>query len=71
MIIGGTTSDLSDFWKATNAQDVPYCRLDKDHFMKFTGGVFPVILWINNGKIETRANYHDMTADGVQKWIGK
>ncbi len=71
MIIGGTTSDLTDFWKASHAQDLPYVRMDKDLFMKYTGGVFPVILWVNNGNVETKVSYRDMTAQAINNWIKK
>ena len=71
MIIGGETSDLTEFWKATSAQDIPYIRLDKDNFLRYTGGVFPVILWINSSRIEARPSYKDMTAEAVYSWAKK
>ena len=72
MIIGGTTSDLTDFWKASGAQDIPYVRMEKELFMRYTGGVFPLILWINNGKVEARLNsYKDMSGPGIEEWRKK
>ena len=71
MIIGGTTSDLTDFWNASHAQDLPYVRMERDLFMKYTGGVFPVILWVNNGKVETRVSYRDMNEQSINNWIKK
>lgn len=71
MIIGGTESDLTDFWKESKAQDVPYVRMERDLFLKYTGGVFPVILWVNDGKVETRVSYRDMNAQAIENWSKK
>ena len=69
MVIGGTTSDLKDFWKASQAQDLPYSRLAIDPFMKYTHGVFPTILWVNNGKVEADTGYPELTEQVINKWI--
>lgn len=69
MIIGGTSSDLTDFWKVTRAQNIPYARLDKTHFLQYTGGVFPLIIWVNDGWVEARADYNTLTQSEVEKWI--
>lgn len=71
LIIGGTTSDLTDFWKTSQAQDLPYMRMEKELFLKYTGGVFPLILWVNNGKTEAKVSYRDMNATAVSNWMKK
>jgi len=68
MIIGGS-SDLSDFWQATKAQDIPYTRLDKEHFLQYTKGVFPMILWMNNGWVEATADYNTLSQQQIEKWL--
>lgn len=70
MIIGGT-SDLTEFWKATRAENIPYIRLDKDPFLHYTGGVFPLIIWVNNGWVEAKAEYTNMNRDEIAKWFAK
>ena len=69
MVIGGTTSDLKDFWKASNAQDLPYTRLAQDPFMKYTHGLFPTILWINDGQVQADTGYPELTETVIKKWM--
>jgi hypothetical protein len=69
MVIGGTTSDLTDFWKASNAQDIPHSRLAEKPFIKYTGGIFPTILWVNNGIVEANTNYTDLNEKVIEKWM--
>lgn len=68
MIIGGT-SDLTDFWKATKAQNIPYVRLDKDHFLNYTGGVFPLIIWVDDGWVEAKADYNTLNQAEIEEWL--
>ena len=69
LIIGGTTSDLTDFWKASQAQDLPYTRLAQDPFMKYTHGLFPTILWVNNSMVEADTGYPELTLPVIEKWM--
>ena len=68
-IIGGTTSDLTDFWNHTHAQHIPWMRLPTHQFLQYTGGVFPMILYINNGWVEARADYNTMTQPRIEEWL--
>jgi hypothetical protein len=69
MIIGGITSDLTDFWKASNAQNIPHIRMDVAPFMKYTHGVFPYIIWVNNGVVEEETGYVDLSTPAIEKWM--
>lgn len=69
MVIGGIASDLSDFWKATNAKNVPWMRMHRDPFLKYTGGVFPLIVWVDNGKVVARSTYNSLNQQAVKDWI--
>jgi hypothetical protein len=71
MIIGGIASDLTDFWKYTNAQNVPYMRLHRDPFLNYTGGVFPLIVWVNNGRVEAKSSYNSLNQNEVKKWLSR
>lgn len=71
MVIGGLTSDLKDFWKESSAQNIPYMRLDREPFLGFTGGVFPLIIWVNDGWVEAKSTYNTMNQGEVEKWLGK
>lgn len=69
MVIGGLTSDLADFWKESSAQNIPYMRLDKEPFLKYTGGVFPYIIWVNDGWVEAKSTYNTMNQGEIEKWL--
>lgn len=69
MVIGGTKSDLTDFWNKTHAQNIPHMRLEGDTFMQYTGGIFPMIVWVNNSWVEAKANYNTLDQDEIEKWL--
>lgn len=69
MVIGGVSSDLTDFWKHTKAQNVPWMRLQKDPFMDYTGGRFPTIIWVNEGMVVAQSSYNTLTEGEVEKWL--
>ena len=69
MIIGGTTSDLTDFWKASQAQNIPYTRLAQEPFLKYTHGIFPLIIWVNNSWVEAEVDYPDLNQAVIEKWM--
>ena len=69
MVIGGTTSDLTDFWKASHAENIPHIRMDVGPFMKYTHGVFPYIIWVNNGIVEEETGYVDLSTPAIEKWM--
>jgi len=69
MVIGGTNGDLKDFWKASNAQDMPYTRLAEAPFRKYTHNIFPTILWVNNGKVEADVSYPELNQQVIEKWM--
>jgi hypothetical protein len=68
MIIGGTSS-LTDFWKASNAHNIPYCRLAVEPFLKYTGGVFPTILWLDNDTVVAKSDYITLSQAEMEQWI--
>ena len=69
MIIGGLTSDLTQFWKTSEAQGIPYIRLDSDPFIRYTHNVTPYIIWINNGWVEEETDYNDLSTPAIEKWM--
>ena len=68
LVIGGTVSNLTDFWKDSQAQDMPHTRLDAGPFNKITGGVYPQIYWVNNSWVEENVSYPDLDANAVERW---
>lgn len=69
LIIGGTQSDLTDFWKKTEANDLPWSRMDKKYFLSFTGGVFPLIIWVDNSVVVANSTYIDLGREPIEKWL--
>ena len=71
LFIGGTESDLTDYWKATQAQDVPHSRLAAAPFLKYTGGSYPLILWVDDGKVVAESGYNELKLQDVERWLKK
>jgi len=71
MVIGGIASDLTDFWKTTNAQNVPYMRLHRDPFLRYTGGIFPLIIWVDNGQVVAKSTYNTLNQGEIETWVAK
>ena len=70
MVIGGK-KDLTDFWKNTKAQNIPYCRLDEKPFFKIAGYRWPVIFWINNNWVEAKSNQMSLDETAIKDWLIK
>ncbi|MBC7552555.1 MAG: hypothetical protein H7257_01105 [Taibaiella sp.] len=68
MIIGGESA-LDDFWKATQAQDIPYVRMDKTHFLQYTGGIFPLIVWVNNSRVVATSEHTNLNQQVIEDWV--
>ena len=71
IVIGGTKSNLDDFWLKTKAQNLDWSRMDKNLFMQITGGKFPLILWIENGTIVANCEYVDLDQSTIENWLLK
>jgi hypothetical protein len=69
MILGGVESDLTGFWKDSHAQNIPYTRLNREEFLKYTGGVFPQIFWLNNSMVEENTGYPELDQKLIEKWM--
>ncbi|GAA4463293.1 protein tlpB [Nemorincola caseinilytica] len=69
MIIGGIASDLTDFWKYTHAQNIPYMRLHRDPFLNYTGGRFPLIIWVEDGMVIATATYNTLEQRDIKRWV--
>lgn len=69
LIIGGTSGDLSDFWKDTHAENIPHTQLADDPFDKYTGGEYPQILWISDGWVEANTTYPELDQTVIERWM--
>jgi len=69
MIIANTTGTIDGFWKDSQAQNIPWTRLELEPFKKYTGGVFPQILWVNNGWVEASSSYPELDQKVIEKWM--
>ena len=68
MVIGGVKSDLTEFWKETKAQNVPWMRLHRDAFLDYTGGRFPTIVWVQDGMVVANSTYNTMNQNEISAW---
>ncbi len=70
-VLAGNDKNLSAFWKETQAKHIPHTKIESEPFLKFTGGVFPAIFWINNGFVEAQSTYISLEQDDIEKWLKK
>jgi uncharacterized membrane protein YphA (DoxX/SURF4 family) len=68
-VLAGKEKYLASFWKETKAQNIPHTRLDGDAFISMVGYSWPVIYWINNGRVEAQANYIQLDQREIEHWL--
>lgn len=71
MVLAGNDKYLPDFWKKTNAQNIPYTRLDGQTFTELVGYSWPVIYFVNNGWVEAETNYLSLNQATIETWMTK
>ncbi len=70
MVIAGPPELEEDFFKETNARDVPHLRFrEPEDFIQMAGPSLPAIYWINNGVIERKANYFQLDPVVIREWL--
>lgn len=69
LVIGGTMSDLTDFWKDSQAQDIPHTRLAAAPFKKITGDVYPQVYWVHDGWVEQNTPYTELDQKVIERWV--
>lgn len=67
-IIGGE-SPLNNFFKATNATDIPYSRMERDTFLRYTGGIFPMIVMVQDGIVVAKTDYNTLDEATIKAWL--
>ncbi|MCD6063854.1 MAG: DoxX protein [Flavipsychrobacter sp.] len=70
-VLAGKEKYLESFWKETEAKDVPHTKLDGDAFTNMVGYSWPVIYWINNGRVEAQANYIQLDQQEIENWLAR
>lgn len=68
MVIAGK-SDLTEFWIKTQAQNIPYTRLEGSRFLQLAGNSFPAIYFVNNGWVEGKTEYAYLTPEIIKNWL--
>jgi hypothetical protein len=69
-VIGGQR-DLKDFWNKTQAQNIPYCRLQPEPFVQLAGKSWPAIYFIDNDTVVAQSNYITLDQQQIEDWIRK
>ncbi|WP_276134054.1 MauE/DoxX family redox-associated membrane protein [Polluticoccus soli] len=70
-VVAGKDQYMEPFWKETEASNVPYTKLDGDAFTNMIGYSWPVIYWINTGKVEAQTKYIELDQHEIEKWLVK
>ncbi len=70
LVIAGPPEQEEDFFKETNARDVPHLRFrEPEDFLSMAGASLPAIYWINNSVIERQANYFQLDPVVIREWM--
>jgi uncharacterized membrane protein YphA (DoxX/SURF4 family) len=70
LVIAGS-DNLDDFFRETKARPIPHKRLDKEHFLQYTGGIFPTIILLDNGTVVAKTNYLELSEASLTAWLQK
>lgn len=68
LVIAGE-SDLNEFFAVTHAEKLPRMRMGKDDFLRQTGGIFPTLLFVEDGLVVGKTNYLDLNTDVLHAWL--
>jgi hypothetical protein len=64
-------NDPVDFLDKTGTRNLPYLRLPADDFITNTGGIYPMIVFVNNGNVEAKVDFEDMTPTMIRQWLNQ
>jgi hypothetical protein len=70
-VIAGKEEYLQSFWEETKSESIPHTKLDGDAFTDMVGYSWPVIYWINDGRVEAQANYIQLDQGEIENWLKK
>lgn len=72
MVVAGPPELEEDFYKETNAREVPHLRFrEPDDFISMAGASLPAIYWINNSVIERKSNYFQLDPILIRAWLAQ
>jgi hypothetical protein len=70
LLLSGSDNHEKEFYNETHAGDVPHLHVhDIAAFQKMAGPYVPAIYYINNGKIERKANYFQLDPKYMHEWL--
>lgn len=64
-------NDLGPFFEKTGTRDIPYMRMPPEDFVAATGGIYPMIVFVNNGQVEAKVDFEDLTPAMIRKWLNQ
>ena len=69
IVYAGSKKYLRQYWKETNARNIPHTRLTADEFTAVAGYSWPAIFMINNGMVEAKIDYVSMNQVTIEQWL--
>ena len=69
LVLNGDSTDLQPFWDKTNAEIIPNTMLLGRDFVSLSGLSLPAIYWINDGWVEAKSTYIDLSQAEIEKWL--
>ncbi len=71
IVYAGSEKYLPQYWKETNAKNIPHMRLKADDFTAVAGYSWPAIFMVNNGWVEARLDYVSMNQAAIEQWLAE
>lgn len=60
---------LEDFWHENTATRYPWIMIPVKHFFRITNGEFPLIVFLEDGKVAKTFGYRDLTEKALQEFV--
>ena len=68
-VLNGEEKDTTDFFKTTNAYNIPFTMLFGKPFIYLAGTSLPSIYLVKNDTVEQRINYLALDKEEIEKWL--
>lgn len=68
-ILNGDSSELKPFFDFSKSDHIPWNMVKGSPFVELSGLSLPAIYFVNNGIVEKRISYIDLTDDSITTWL--
>jgi len=70
-VLNGDSVNLKPFYEETKAEHIPSNIVLGRRFVFISGFSLPNIMFLNNGIVERKVSYHEITKETIEDWLSK